>query len=123
MNSYRNRDQRIADEFTTEHGKCTKCGAVTTTEHLNTFGAQCGGCFARYCVEINTGRKVPRTPQERRELFGRLGQAFGRTPGAKEQAELLRRREAEGGQMGPPQLWVLKCCEDKLFGRVLPEAA
>ena len=123
MNSYRSRDQRIADDFTAEHGKCTKCGAVTTLEHLNIFGAQCGGCFTRYCVEINTGRQVPRTPSERRALAAQLSQVLTRNPGAKEQAELLRRREAEGGQMGPPQLWVLKCCEDKLSGRMFSEAA
>jgi hypothetical protein len=87
-------------------------------ETLANLGAQCSGCFGAYCAELNTGRRIPRTAKERRELFTGLGLAMQRNPGARETVATLRAREQAGGQMGPPQLWLLKCCEDKLSGRV-----
>jgi hypothetical protein len=121
MNSYRSRDQRIADEFTTAHAQCQKCGATVTVESLNNFGAQCGGCFARYCDELNTGREVPRTPKERRAMFASLGASLGGGQTARQVAETLRQRDARG-ELGPSHAWVLKCCEAKIGGSLRPAA-
>lgn len=121
MNSYRNRDQRVADEFTMAHSQCKKCGVTVSVESLNNFGAQCGGCFARYCEELNTGRELPRAARDRRTVLAALGASLGRGQTAREVAEKLRQRDARG-ELGPSHAWVLQCCEAKIGGTLRPPA-
>ena len=57
---------------------CRKCGDLTPVATLNTYGAQCGACFAAYCRErprnYRAGKPETQTVSEMKSrLKGRIG--------------------------------------------------
>lgn len=111
MSAYKTRDQRVADEFSEQYGRCYKCGITTPNETLAEL-AQCRPCFDAYCAEGNVPNP-PRTAQERREVLKRM--AGGITAhGAATVVQRLREIEASGRTLTDSQRWVLACCEKKL---------
>jgi hypothetical protein len=57
MSSYRSRDQRIADEVSSEtRMACRRCTSLSLSTMLAQYGGLCLTCFDAYCAEPSGAR-------------------------------------------------------------------
>lgn len=69
------RDAQVADEYIRKHAQCTACHAPTEVDELNTYGARCFACYARYCHQ---DRYFPSLSKAQRlEMAARVKAALG----------------------------------------------
>ena len=101
MSTYRaTRDQRIANDFLSEHSPCRFCQSSTPVCDLATYGARCRACYDAYCVGSNPRRRIgAMTLSEKKALIASLANVGKATQNPRRWAQLLRRREQGGEYM------------------------
>lgn len=103
MSTYREkRDQRIADDFHSEHMACSFCKASTSVSDLNTYGARCRPCYDAYCAQANPARARsvgPMTLTQKKALIASLASVGKVAQNPKAWAERLRDREQGGSYL------------------------
>jgi hypothetical protein len=103
MSNYREkRDQRIADDFHSEHMPCSFCKASTPTSDLAMYGARCRPCYDAYCAQMNPpkGRSIgPMTLAQKKALIASLASVGKVAQNPKRWAEVLRDKEQGGSYL------------------------
>lgn len=102
MSLYRTRDQRIADEVSTQHMACLRCRKLTLTETLSQYGARCFECHEAYC-RFGQPEGRPLAREEKVAILDKLRSVTTAQQSGREWAHRLRDRHLAGGSLSRTQ--------------------